>query len=481
MTEITPKSEKDESTWTRGITAMMLAAIAMSTVVLGVVAIVAMSKSDSDGTSGASPAETVSAATIVVDIKEFSITMSPSAVRPGDVTFEIRNSGAVPHDFVITKLDIHSSLLNSGASETIVAKNVVAGTYEVICTVAGHADAGMKATFTVSADAPSAEAKGHEMAGVTPASGTAAHDEMTWQEMDAIMHETALKFPAKTEGLGNGEITPTLSDDGYKVFNLTASIIKWEVEPGKFVDGWAYNGQIPGPVIRLNVGDKVRIVLKNELPESTTLHPHGVRVPNKFDGVPPYTQDPIKPGETFTYEFTAQETTVGMYHSHHNPQVQVPNGLLGALIVGDWKDIAMKAAGTRVVDDDDGKAEQEIVMVLNDAGTIGLSLNGKSFPATTPYTMKVGESLVVHYFNEGNQMHPMHLHQTAGLVVAKDGRVLESPFWADTLSVAPGERWTMIYTALDPGVWAWHCHILPHAETATGMRYMVTAVIVSPK
>lgn len=478
---MTPTLEKNESTWTRGITAMMLATIAMSTVVLGVVAIVAMSKSDSGGSSSTSPVTTASATTVSVDLKEFALTMSLSAVKPGDVTFEIHNNGAVPHDFTIAKLNIHSSLLNPGTSETIVAKNVVAGTYDVICTIAGHADAGMKATFTVSADAPSAEAQGHDMAGMGNTSGTATGDEMTWQEMDALMEETALKFPAKTEGLGNGEISPTLSDDGYKVFNLTASIIKWEVEPGKFVDGWAYNGQIPGPVIRANVGDKVRIVLKNELPESTTLHPHGVRIPNKFDGVPPYTQAPIKPGETFTYEFTAQETSVGMYHSHHNAQVQVPNGLLGALIVGDWKDIAMKAAGSRVVDDDDGKAEQEIVMVLNDSGTIGLSLNGKSFPATTPYKMKVGETLVVHYFNEGNMMHPMHLHQPAGLVVARDGKVLESPFWADTLAVAPGERWTMIYTALDPGVWAWHCHILPHAETPIGMRYMVTAVIVDPK
>ncbi len=118
-------------------------------------------------------------------------------------------------------------------------------------------------------------------------------------------------------------------------------------------------------------------------------------------------------------------------------------------------------------------------MVLNDSGTIGLSLNGKSFPATTPYALKVGESMVVHYFNEGNMTHPMHLHQPAGLVVAHDGKLLESPFWADTLNVAPGERWTVVYTALDAGVWAWHCHILTHAETPEGMRYMVTALIVS--
>ena len=151
-----------------------------------------------------------------------------------------------------------------------------------------------------------------------------------------------------------------------------------EVEPGKFVDGWAYNGEIPGPVLMADVGDKVRIVLQNELSESTTLHLHGVRVPNAMDGVDPYTQDPIAPGDSFSYEFTAVEPSVGMYHSHHNAQVQVPNGLAGALMIGDWKTSAMRAAGNRV-SDTDGKAEQEVMMVLNDSGTIGLSLNGKSF------------------------------------------------------------------------------------------------------
>jgi FtsP/CotA-like multicopper oxidase with cupredoxin domain len=300
---------------------------------------------------------------------------------------------------------------------------------------------------------------------------------MSWQQMDKMMEDVALEFPAKTIGTGNLELPFTMSDDGYKVFSLTAKIIPWEVEPGKFVDGWAYNGMIPGPIMHANVGDKIRIVLKNELPESTALHLHGVRVPNSMDGVDPYTQKAIIPGGTFIYEWTASEPSVGMYHSHHNAQVQVPNGLAGAILIGDWKIMAMAAAGGRTKDANN-VAEQEVVMVLNDSGTIGLSLNGKSFPATSPYSLAIGESMVVHYYNEGNMTHPMHLHQPAGLVVAKDGIMLESPFWADTLNVAPGERWTVVYTPKDAGVWAWHCHILTHAETPEGMRYMVTALIV---
>jgi len=148
----------------------------------------------------------------------------------------------------------------------------------------------------------------------------------------------------------------------------------------------------------------------------------------------------------------------------------VPNGLFGAFIVGDMP-IPPEVGKVNVV--------KTINMVLNDAGTIGLSLNGKSFPATEAYTLKVGESMVVNYLNEGLMAHPMHLHQPVGWVIAKDGYPLSAPYRSDSVNVAPGERYTMLYTATDPGVWAWHCHILTHAETAEGMTGMVTALIVS--
>ena len=456
---------KDENGWTRGITFMMLAVIAIPTFVIGVVAVVALLNNNSAS----------SEVSVQVELSEFKIAMSSSAVQPGDITFQIKNSGTVAHNFVIPKLSVRSEMINPGESTSVVVPGVAVGDYEINCEVSGHLAAGMKTMFIVSTDAPSSDS--HVMASGEVMNSMTA---MSWQEMDAKMAEVALKFPAKTEGLGNSELSPIIDDDGYKVFNLTASIIKWEVEQGKFVEGWAYNGQIPGPILRANVGDKIRIVLKNELPESTSLHLHGVRVPNAMDGVDPYTQSPIEPGQSFSYEFTALEPAVGMYHSHHNAQVQVPNGLAGALLIGDWKDLGMKSASGRLPDTD-GKADQEVVMVLNDSGTIGLSLNGKSFPATAPYTLKVGETMIVHYFNEGSLTHPMHLHQPSGLVVAHDGAPLEYPFWADTLNVAPGERWTVAYTAKDAGVWAWHCHILTHAETPTGMRYMVTALIVSAK
>jgi FtsP/CotA-like multicopper oxidase with cupredoxin domain len=132
---------------------------------------------------------------------------------------------------------------------------------------------------------------------------------------------------------------------------------------------------------------------------------------------------------------------------------------------------SLKAQGYTQVD-------KRVNMVVNDAGTIGLSLNGKSFPATEPYTMQVGQVMQVNYLNEGLMAHPMHLHQPVGWIIAKDGVPLDEPMPGDTINIAPGERYTVLYKAEEVGVWAWHCHILNHAEGPTGMFGMVTALIV---
>jgi FtsP/CotA-like multicopper oxidase with cupredoxin domain len=155
-------------------------------------------------------------------------------------------------------------------------------------------------------------------------------------------------------------------------------------------------------------------------------------------------------------------------------EIQIPDGLFGAFLVGQMPiPEALRDKGFTQID-------QEITMVLNDAGAIGMSLNGKSFPATQPYTMAVGEVLMVHYQNEGLMGHPMHLHQPVGWIVAKDGVPLDVPIPGDTIWVSPGERYTVLYRAELPGVWAWHCHILTHAEGPQGFWGMVTALIVTP-
>src|SRR5690606_24627349 len=255
--------------------------------------------------------------------------------------------------------------------------------------------------------------------------------------------------------------------------------------PGQVVEAWTYNGTVPGPTLRGEVGDKIRVRLINKLPMGTDVHMHGMVLPNEMDGVAPITQELVKPGEEFVYEYEVTEPAVAMYHPHHHGQMQMPNGMWGAMIFspkggGGSADYTISRGRTvsGVEIPADLRVAQEHNMVLNDAGVIGLSLNGKSFPATQPYALKQGDWMLVNYYNEGLTYHPMHLHQFPQLVVARDGIPLDEPYWADTVTVGPGERYTVLFNANKPGVWVWHCHILNHAEREEGMFGMVTAVKV---
>lgn len=254
-------------------------------------------------------------------------------------------------------------------------------------------------------------------------------------------------------------------DGDVKVFDLVCQDIEWETEPGMTYPAMAYNGLVPGPEIRVTEGDKVRINVNNEMAQSTAIHFHGLRIPNAIDGVPFITQPVIKSGETYVYEFTVPNAGTHMYHSHHNAAEQVTSGLLGAFIV-EPKDTSREP----VVDAD-------YTMVLNDT-SLGFTINGKSFPYTQPIVAKLGQKIRVRYMNEGLMIHPMHLHGIPQLVFAKDGFNLPSPYMCDTLNIAPGERYDVLVECDEPGVWAFHCHILTHAESRHGMFGMVTVLIV---
>jgi FtsP/CotA-like multicopper oxidase with cupredoxin domain len=298
----------------------------------------------------------------------------------------------------------------------------------------------------------------------TPAAAAPLDPRARAEQMDA-MHEKGIKaFPARTEGKGNQLLAPRIVA-GVKVYDITARVVQWEVDVGKKVEAWTYNGVVPGPQIRVREGDRVRLVVKNELPESTSVHFHGVELPNDQDGVPFITQPPIKPGETFTYEFTANNAGSHMYHSHHNAAKQVGLGLLGAFIVESKRPRAIE------------KVDVDHVMILND-GYHGYTLNGKGFPCTEPVTAKLGQKVRIRFMNEGMMIHPMHLHGMHMTVIDKDGWPQPAPWKCDTLNIAPGERWDVIVSCNNPGVWAFHCHILPHAESEHGMFGMVTALIV---
>jgi len=400
-----------------------------------------------------------------VTLTEFKIDPDMVMVSEG-ASIAVTNAGTVDHNLVVKGTDLATPMLKPGESDTLDLGDLKQGDYTLFCEVAGHEGAGMKSSLmvgTTHGGSASSESTEAALRAVDP-------ENNVMMKQQLVDYVDQLEKGPNTEGVGNQPLAPTVLPDGTKQFELTAKIVDWELEPGKTVRAWSYNGQVPGPLIKVAVGDRVRIVVKNELPQSTALHLHGIDIPNAMDGVPFVTQDPITPGESFSYDFVAKLPAVGMYHSHDYALGQVSDGMAGTILVGDQP----LPAGY-------GPVTQEIPMVLNDAGVIGFSLNGKSFPATAPIVTKPGETVEIHYLNEGAQIHPMHLHGIRQLVISKDGNALPQPYLSDTVLVAPGERYTVLVrpTAEEKGVWAYHCHILSHAEHENGMMFgMVTTFIV---
>lgn len=261
------------------------------------------------------------------------------------------------------------------------------------------------------------------------------------------------------------QLEPTL-EDGVKVFDIRCQEVMWDTGGGNPVAALTYNGTVPGPTIRVDEGDQLRLVVTNEMTQPTAIHWHGLLVPNSMDGVPFITQPPIMPGETFTYEFTARNPGSHMYHSHLNAVEQVTKGMLGAFIINP-KDTSREPV-----------VQGDYILILNDS-TLGFTLNGKGFPYTQPIVAKLGDKIRVRYMNEGLMIHPMHLHGIPQLVFAKDGYNLPTPYMADTVLISPGERYDVLVDCTELGAWAYHCHILNHAEGQMGMFGMVTALVVN--
>ena len=454
-------------------------------VIIGLVVVV--SKSDATTSSAAAP--------VAVTLSEFKI--SPATINvPKGGSLAITNSGSMVHNFTVANGPTSGDIA-AGGTATLSLGSLAEGTYTVTCTIAGHEAAGMKATLVVGgADSGSMAgmsdmgsssagmASASDIAnGTAPAADYAAMDRSMAAGMDAYLAAfTTYGTGVPTAGRGNVPLTPTLEADGFKHIDLTISIIDWEVTPGKVVKAWAYNNMVPGPAIRVEPGDKLRITLKNDSPMAQDIHWHGIDTPFGQDGVSPMTQPMVEPGTSYTYEFTAPAYhEMGMYHPHNGGSVSVINGAYGQFQVGDVPlPNGQTVSGTRLPDSI--KVTKAFPMVLNDSGNIGLTLNGKGFPATDPIVANVGDTLQITYHNEGLTCHPMHLHHVKQLVIEKDDWALDSPYYVDTLTICPGERYTVLVspTADDVGIWAYHCHILTHAETDKGLAYMVTALVVPP-
>ena len=267
---------------------------------------------------------------------------------------------------------------------------------------------------------------------------------------------------------GDQELAPRI-EGGVKVFDLETSVIRWQILPDVSVDAFAFNGQVPGPRLHFRQGDRVRINVVNRLPNTTTVHWHGLILPNVMDGAAEVTQQPIANGQLYRYEFTAVQSGTYFYHSHDHVDRQQALGLYGAMII----DPAQPA--------DEIRADHEYTLLLQEwllregltypampmegAMPNYFTINGRAYPATDTIRMNVGETLKVRFIGSSTGfIHPMHIHGGPFEVVARDGETLPpaARFKADTINVGPGQRYDVIWTARKAGKWMIHCHISHH-------------------
>jgi FtsP/CotA-like multicopper oxidase with cupredoxin domain len=271
----------------------------------------------------------------------------------------------------------------------------------------------------------------------------------------------------------NGVALPFKIVDGVKVFRLTAEVVAHEFAPGLATECWGYDGRVHGPTIEAVEGDRVRIYVRNRLPQSTTAHWHGLEVPSGMDGVGGLSQRPIEPGETFKYEFTVRRPGTFMYHSHHDEMTQMALGLMGlfvvhprnpatpppdrdyAFLLSEWS----VKVGARRPDPNE----------MTDFNV--LTLNAKIFPATEPLVARKGERVRIRFGNlSAMDHHPMHLHGTSFRVTETDGGPIPpSAQWPETTVLVPvGTTRTIEFVAEHPGDWALHCHMTHHVMTQMG-------------
>src|SRR5213593_1135643 len=270
------------------------------------------------------------------------------------------------------------------------------------------------------------------------------------------------------EGILQPVITPDVPalpfklENGVKVFNLVAEPVKRQIVPFKTMEVWGYNGSCPGPAIQVNQGERVRIVFDNHLPESTTIHWHGLEVPIEMDGVPYISQKPVPPGGRFVYEFTLNQEGTYFYHSHGAMQEML--GMIGMFIIHPKKPHKPKA------DHDFGIILQEWAILPNNTvpNTAAmefnwLTFNGVSAPMTTPLLARLGSRVRLRILNLGMDHHPIHLHGHQFVVTGTEGgRAPESTWYPmNTVLVGVAQARVVEFEAKYPGAWMVHCH-LPH-------------------
>jgi FtsP/CotA-like multicopper oxidase with cupredoxin domain len=270
----------------------------------------------------------------------------------------------------------------------------------------------------------------------------------------------------------NGKSLAWKMVEGAKEFHLTASEFEHEFAPGSKARCWGYNGTTPGPTIEAVEGDRVRILVTNHLPEPTSIHWHGILLPNGMDGVGGLNQPDIQPGETWAYEFTLRQHGTQMYHPHADELTQMAFGMMGMFI------IHPRGGGPPAVDRDytfmlhnwalhpGTYRPDSSIMTEFDLWTF----NSKVYPAIDPLVVRLGERVRIRIGNLSMWNHPIHLHGHRFWVTGSDGGRWPQSLWRPeaTEIVGVGQTRDIEFVADNPGDWALHCHMAHHTMNAMG-------------
>ena len=287
------------------------------------------------------------------------------------------------------------------------------------------------------------------------------------EEVDADSGVAAEFTPVVTP---NGSTLPWTMKDGVKEFELVAQPVKREFAPGMEVDCWGYNGLTPGPTIEAVEGERIRILVSNELPEHTSIHWHGIFLPNGMDGVGGLTQKQIMPGETYAYEFTLEQHGTYMYHPHADETVQMAMGMMGFLIIHPRvprdspidRDFCIFLAEWHI----DPGTSRPNPTIMTDFNTF--TFNSRAFPGTEHLIVKKDDRVRLRIGNLSMDSHPIHIHGHRFWVVETDGgQLAPTAYWPETtVNVPPGSTRAVDFVADAPGDWAFHCHKTHHAMNA---------------
>ena len=270
----------------------------------------------------------------------------------------------------------------------------------------------------------------------------------------------------------NGWTLPFRMNNGVKVFHLIAEPCVRELAPGMKANLWGYNGQSPGPTIEVVEGDRVRLFVTNKLPEHTSIHWHGQRLPNGMDGVTGLTQPPIKPGKTFVYEFVARRPGTFMYHPHADEMVQMAMGMMGFWVTHPKNPKFMPANRDFVFllnayDVEPGSATPKVSTMLD----FNLfNFNSRVFPGIDPMVVRHNDRVRIRIGNLTMTNHPIHLHGHEFEVTGTDGGwTPRGSRWPEvTVDIGVGQMRAIEFDATEEGDWAFHCHKSHHTMNAMG-------------